>query len=76
MDKPQNTPNSTQPTLTKKDVRGLELGEESKIWKEVASSEARLTPRRRTAKKFQPVGLLPEIPRGIPFLARIRGAAR
>ena len=43
MDKHQNTPNSTQPTLTKRDVRGLELGEESKVWKEVASSEARLT---------------------------------
>ena len=42
MDKIQN-PNSNQPTLTLKDVRGLELGEEIRIWKEVASSEARLT---------------------------------
>ena len=35
-------PKSNQPTL-KDDLRGLELGEEIKIWKEVASSEARMT---------------------------------
>ena len=41
MDKIQN-PQISQDTLTETDVRGLELGEEEKLWKEVASSEARL----------------------------------
>ena len=41
MDKFQN-PNFSFPTL-KEDLRGLDLGEEVKIWKEVAMSEARLT---------------------------------
>ena len=43
MDKLQNPSNCIQTTLTRKEVRGLELGEEVKVWKEVASSEARIT---------------------------------
>ena len=43
MDKHHPTPTSSQDTLSKTELRGLELGEEVKIWKEIAASEARLT---------------------------------
>ena len=41
MDKPQNTPLDFQTPISK--MEGLELGEKGRIWKEIASSEARLT---------------------------------
>ena len=41
MEKHQN-PKSSQVTLTK-EMRGQELGEEGKVWQEVAASEARIT---------------------------------
>ena len=41
-DKIHQQTNSSQDTLTGSEVRGMELGEEEKLWKEVASSEARL----------------------------------
>ena len=41
-DKIHQPTNFSRDTLTKLEVRGLELGEEEKLWKEVASSETRL----------------------------------
>ena len=43
MDKPRPNPNSSSsPTSTIKDVEGQELGEEERVWRDVATSEARL----------------------------------
>ena len=42
MDK-HHHPQSSLPTLTRSEVRGMELGEEIKTWKEIAGSEARMT---------------------------------
>ena len=50
MDKHQ-PPHSSFHTLTHKEVRGMELGEEEKIWAEVASSEARLSLMRSMVKE-------------------------
>ena len=41
MDKPQNNPNFSSSTTSSR-MEGQELGEEEKIWREVATSEARL----------------------------------
>ena len=43
MEKHQNPTNNSQKTLTKRAVRGTELGEEERVWKETASCEARIT---------------------------------
>ena len=51
MDKHHHPQLSIQDTLTKKDVRGMELGEETKVWQEVASSEARLLLMRNMIKQ-------------------------
>ena len=42
MEKHHQTPNDSQDTPIKTEMEGMELREEIKIWKEVASSEARL----------------------------------
>ena len=43
MDKHHHPLNSSQDTLTQKDVRGQELREEVRVWKEISSCEARIT---------------------------------
>ena len=55
MEKHHQPTNSIQDTLTKKDVRGEELGEEIKVWREVASSEARIVLMKRKVLTFENV---------------------
>ena len=42
MDKPRPNPNLSSSTSTIKEVEGQELGEEERVWREIATSEARL----------------------------------
>ena len=43
MDKPRPNPNlSSSPTSTIREVEGQELGEEERVWRDIATSEARL----------------------------------
>ena len=43
MDKPQQNQTFSHLTLIQQDMRGQELGEKVKVWKEVANCEARIT---------------------------------
>ena len=43
MEKHHQTPNDSQDTRIKTEMEGMELREESKVWKDVAASEARIT---------------------------------